>query len=1830
LTATNTLIPTQSAHADAQSDYYAKIASRWNTNNPVKVNFCGYLWDIVGINDNGSTNKVGIGTAGDTANDGSGLTAGKVTLLLDKSNTIVGTNSFNPNEGGNAYNGSNLQTVMNQTIYYEVLSCSEKPDIAPRTLAGESSNSGEAGYNSDHIAGTAAENQKIWPLSVREAQQFSSNTQRLFPNPPNRWWLRTPGWASQSAALGGDNGSVDLMGDVVNSGYPAVRPALYLNLTSAVFTGYPDISDVPYVDENGATQTAVNAKNIMSSNTTLTAGWYYVEGNVTTTNLAVSGDVKIILKDGAQLTANGETSAAGINVSSSNSLSIYGQSGQTGKIIATGEQQTAGIGGNNSQAGGTISISGGTITVTGGQGAAGIGGGMGGNGGNIKITNGTITALGGERCAGIGGGHGQTGGTISISGGTITATGGTDGGAGIGGGYAAAGTINISGGNIIANGGTFAAGIGGGTYGNGGTISISGGTISAVGGPGSYGGAGIGAGYQETGGTIFISGNTTTVKVRAGRDNFDIGGTVLGTSTISVKDGAKVWMENRGANAASSTFQMTTIYGTGADGYTNPYASTSTGIDIWGVYGATTNSNLNSTGTILGSLNFGASANSRTITLVNNGLTTLTNISVSFPRFSDAYPAESANAFELVSPSSGFSIPPLGEMSITIKPKENLPALEDSEGYTYDNAATFSWNNQVNYATNIPTEQNHSTGAIFTVMAVTNINVIPNDRTITYLDTDQLEERVYPTQASIQTVNWSSSNTDVATVDSTGLVTAVAVGDATITAKSTGYVNKYGTSAIHVTPKPETAPTLAIDWANETVTGFNTAATGFKIAETEAGLTTCSALTAAAYDISSIIASSSKTLWTKKCGTDTNHSESTTTSIEIPARPVAPGVTMPNVASPSTNVVVSGYNNSTMEFKCGTTSPTTWSSAAFPTVTAATFGNDTCVFRLKAVTSGSTAFHSAETAALGVSTDTNIIYVGTPALNSASSPVNTGYSISWTAATNTYGNTLRYTVKYSTTAPEDWTTGGTVVTNCEDITTNSCNVTGLTNGTTYYINVIVKDATTGNATTQTYTAVQHTVYSVSFNGNNATTGGTVATRYLLDSAVVGSAPTAPTKNDYDFLAWYNGSSAFTSWTAATTSNLSLTAHWQEKTPIVGTSNIRIDYQNEKLVGLVSGGTYALGAGTCGTNGANGTVATGGETPYLSTWLVAGTLNIVKCATVDATYHDSTAVNTLATSAHPTAPAISSNSGTISGLTSNMEYNTTGVAYAGTWTAIAGTTLSGVAEGTYYIRDKAVNGTGGHFVSEVAIAIVTIPVTGVVVAPTITTITYGQTAQLTKTVNPSDTPVQTVNWSSSNTDVATVNASGLVTSVSAGDATITAKSTVDQTKYGTTAVTVSKKPLTVSIGSVEVAERPYIESDVSAPVTGVVTIDSGIVNGDAITVSSCSGNYANDVVGTAKPVSLTCTLSGTKASSYTINTYPTINGEILDYTEVDLGDHELEVPPGSTVTPESTPGAGDSYVTLPTDDPEYEIIVDDVEVIVPGGSKIKEDGTVVVPPTSPQSVSFPPTPTVDVPGNSVLDPTNSTIKVPAGDVTIDGVTTNVPADSVVSPADGTITVPAGSVTVNGETVVVPAGSVINTATGDITLPTGKVAVTQTKGSENLSLSSATITQGKIVTITGSGFTPNELVRLELHAPTKVLSASVTVNASGKFTLTKTVTTATAAGNYQVVAYDKTSGIQLKSANLKVVKPAPPKPVSAKVKKAKGAITFIWGSSGLLTTVEIYYRVKGTSKWKIVRVSSSDRKKIKLKRKKTYQFQLRSCKTVNGKNYYSTWTKKTVKL
>ncbi len=266
-----------------------------------------------------------------------------------------------------------------------------------------------------------------------------------------------------------------------------------------------------------------------------TRGWYVADGEVhISSHVTVSGNVSLILADGAELTVTG-----GIDVSSGNSLTVYAQSAgdRMGKLVAdargSNSMNVAGIGGGGqSYDSGAIAIHGGAVTAYGDSDAAGIGGGFDGDGLNITVSGGVVNAHGGSSGAGIGGGYQGAGSNITISGGTVTAYGGqlndvVRGGAGIGGGEDGDGSrITVSGGIVTAEGGANGAGIGGGDGGSGLGIEISGGVVTASGGDS---GAGIGGGNDGNGSDIAVKGGTVTVT--GGESGAAIGGGYVGSGT---------------------------------------------------------------------------------------------------------------------------------------------------------------------------------------------------------------------------------------------------------------------------------------------------------------------------------------------------------------------------------------------------------------------------------------------------------------------------------------------------------------------------------------------------------------------------------------------------------------------------------------------------------------------------------------------------------------------------------------------------------------------------------------------------------------------------------------------------------------------------------------------------------------------------------------------------------------------------------------------------------------------------------------------------------------------------------------------------------------------------------------------------------------------------------------------------------------------------------------------------------------------------------------------------------------------------------------------------
>ena len=291
-----------------------------------------------------------------------------------------------------------------------------------------------------------------------------------------------------------------------------------------------------------------------SGTVTLRLNGINIEGNAAGIECDGACTTRLVLVDGTTNTLKGMNKYPGI-INYEHSLVIDGESGNTGKLIALGNNgeggqvgvgyTSAGIGGseflndstmqNKSGAlsGSNITINGGIIEATGYGGCAGIGAGsnnvnsgLEGKCQNVIINGGTVTAKGGDYGGGSGIGAQKVDG-ITINGGTVNATGGKQ-AAGIGGttNSVEVKNIKITGGSVTATGGSYdgysadfgGAGIGGGvrntwkndTLGNVDGVIISGGTVNATGG---YNAAGIGGGTRGNCKNVTISGGTVVASL---------------------------------------------------------------------------------------------------------------------------------------------------------------------------------------------------------------------------------------------------------------------------------------------------------------------------------------------------------------------------------------------------------------------------------------------------------------------------------------------------------------------------------------------------------------------------------------------------------------------------------------------------------------------------------------------------------------------------------------------------------------------------------------------------------------------------------------------------------------------------------------------------------------------------------------------------------------------------------------------------------------------------------------------------------------------------------------------------------------------------------------------------------------------------------------------------------------------------------------------------------------------------------------------------------------------------------------------------------------------
>ena len=185
-------------------------------------------------------------------------------------------------------------------------------------------------------------------------------------------------------------------------------------VTQGSGSAVPD--EAPVITQRGSSAETSNTITINASENA-TANVTISNVNIGTSSAAIAtsgkGNVNIEL-DGTNTLKSGREHA-GLEKSGDGKLTITDENGN-GKLIATGGQYGAGIGGGFYEGGKNITIAGGKVTANGGDYGAGIGGGQEGDGSNITITGGEVTAAGGTNGAGIGGGLRKEGEKITVSG----------------------------------------------------------------------------------------------------------------------------------------------------------------------------------------------------------------------------------------------------------------------------------------------------------------------------------------------------------------------------------------------------------------------------------------------------------------------------------------------------------------------------------------------------------------------------------------------------------------------------------------------------------------------------------------------------------------------------------------------------------------------------------------------------------------------------------------------------------------------------------------------------------------------------------------------------------------------------------------------------------------------------------------------------------------------------------------------------------------------------------------------------------------------------------------------------------------------------------------------------------------------------------------------------------------------------------------------------------------------------------------------------------------------------------------------------------------------
>jgi uncharacterized protein YjdB len=761
-------------------------------------------------------------------------------------------------------------------------------------------------------------------------------------------------------------------------------------------------------------------------------------------------------------------------------------------------------------------------------------------------------------------------------------------------------------------------------------------------------------------------------------------------------------------------------------------------------------------------------------------------------------------------------------------------------------------------------EGQSGTAAVNVLIApVSSVTVTPGSATVPIGQTTTLTATTKDALGNTLTgraVTWTSGNTSVATVSSSGVVTAVAVGSSVITATSEG---KTGTATITVPPLAVGSVVVA-PAAPALIVGQTTTLSA-TVKNVQGTVVTDRVVTWETSNANVATVSTVGTVTAVGAGTATITATSEGKSGSSVATVTLPPVATVTFGSPTASVIIGQTSTLSPILKDAngnvlTGRVVTWASSSTNIATVSSAGV------VSGVALGSSTITATSEGKSGTITVTVIpVPVGTVTVTPPTANVIATQTVPLSVTVKDLNGTV------VTNRPVAWTTSSSTIATVS----SSGVVTGVAPGT-----ATITATSEEKSGSSTITVAAIPVASVTLSPTNIpllvaqTTTPSITVRDALGTIVTNRVVTWGSSNSA--IASVSSAGLITG-VAAGTATITATSEGKSgsTTVVVTVAPVNSVTIAPTSANVVIGQTTTLAATV---KDANGTVLTdrpvawNSANPTVATVSATGVVSgvAVGTATITASAEGKNALATVTvlpvpvatvTVSPPTLTLTTIQTGTLSATTKDANGNVlTGraVSWSSSNPLVATVSQSGLVTAlipgstTITATSEGQSGTS-------TVTVNLVPVSTVTVTPSPSSAFIGGTTQLSAT--PKDAlgntlTGRTITWGSSNTNVATVSQTGLVTGVAAGSATITATS---ETKSGTSTVTVTQAPVatvTVSPSSSIIAEN--------GTVTLTATLkdaNGNVLTGRTITWSSTNNNTAT--------VTQTGVVTGQKQGTVTI-------------------------------------------------------------------------------------------------------------------------------------------------------------------------------------------------------------------------------------------------------------------------------------------------------------------------------------------------------------------------